>query len=336
MALLHEALLFIKIVTSLVMGTLTLSLIKQFYCSNRESPQTSAYRWLQLSALGGLMGFFIAYLFHAIAFIIEIATDSLYANQAFSATDFIFFNLSYTMSWSSFYIFMLLRIKYTFMNSVYELDNKLLYVHSVIAILAPLLVIIAIFDIKAFQICSGIFVGFTAISASHLIYTFNHNLWNLIISQEDNENTHTSQSKKNQDIDDDVNKNFNAAQRNMVKTVVKHTVLGVTILISLAICAYIVTLGGLIESDATRIVLVYIGGILIICCGICLYCSFTSNNELYQKLCIKCDRCTLKWYSNLAKNRREEMEKEMNTIIEYEHFCIIPSIHDFSIWSVFC
>ena len=120
MATFFEAVLFGIIVVTLIMGTLSLSLTKQFYCSDTIKQKTSsAYKLLQLVALGSIWGFFIAYLFHAIVFLIEVSsTKSLFANEKFALFDFLLFSLLYTMSWSSFYTFMVLRIKYTYSINV--------------------------------------------------------------------------------------------------------------------------------------------------------------------------------------------------------------------------
>ena len=313
------------------MGTISLSLTKQLYCTKSKSEKEKktktslAYKLLQISALAGLYGFFAAYLFHSIEFIVEICSStSLFDDDNFELFDFLVYNLLYTLAWSSFYTFMLIRIKYTFMNSIYALNNKLLYLHSVIAIFAPTLIIIGVFSNEAFIICSGTFVLLTAIGAAHLIYTFNHNLWLLLLLQNHSESsTHTSQmSKSNGHNKRDsksgiMSENFNPTQRKLVLTVVKHTVLGCTMLISLGLCGIIVSFGSLIQSVEIKILLAHVNSILILSCGLALYCSFTPNKQLYLKLCGKCNDCTLKWYSNLADKRQEADEEEPNYVQEY-------------------
>eukprot|EP01084_Bolivina_argentea_P181254 313063_1 len=294
-----SAVLFIVLTAMLFIGTLMLSIIKQFFCISKKH-HTSTYRLLQWTALCGLIGFFVAYLWNSIILISLISTKgSTFTSKGFQLFHFCFFNFCYTLSWSSFYTFMLLRIKYTFMDSVYAMSNTILYIHLIIAIFAPTVILIAIFSLKAFVICSIIFISITVIGSIHLIYKFNYNLWLLILSQNDSDNTAKDQ--------------LNSAQTSMIKTVVKHSILGAMILISLSLCAFTVTFGPLIEMFALRVFTVYIGALFIMNCGLALYLGFTVNNGVYLKLCSTCDKYVTEYYTARAEQKKNDINIKNDT-----------------------
>ena len=132
--------------------------------------------------------FFIAALERVIVFSVEIATPhDIFNNHQFRRFDHIWYSLCYNLGWSSFYAFILLRVRYTFQGSIYALKASFLYIHSIICIFAPVLVIVAIFSVLAFEICSTIWIVITFIGSCHLIYLFNHNLYQLVLSRSDHQ-----------------------------------------------------------------------------------------------------------------------------------------------------
>ena len=282
-----EAALAIKAIGSIWFLILSISLTIQLH-------KLKKWDALKISALFGMYGFFIAYGFESIVFIVEIATapPSLWDNQSFATFQFLFWNLWYTLSWSSFYIFMILRIKNTFndTHSVYSLNLKILYLHFIIAIIPPILIIIGVFNVDVYKILSVVWICITFFGAFHLIYKFNHNLYLLILSQ----NQGGDEAKLNQ------------TQENMIRTVTKHTVLGGMILVCLALCAFTHTWGPLFAQFWVGILLIHIGVILISLSGLGIYLSFNFNKKTYLKLCRPWDDCTNMSYTKRAKNNNEE------------------------------
>ena len=160
--------------------------------------------------------------------------------------------------------------------------------------LAPTVVIVLPFSPQGFLVCSALFISLTAIGATHLIYVFNHNLWSLVLMQKSE--------------DGGVVCKLNHVQRSMIKTVVKHSVLGAMSLISLAFCAVLVTFGTFIESFALGVVATYVGSLLVMNSALAIYLGFSTNVKLYFKLCAPCNNCTARCYSDYALEHGDEAE----------------------------
>lgn len=244
---------------------------------------------LRISALSGMYGFFIAYGFESVIFIIEIATTeySLWDNESFAQFQFLFWNLWYTVSWSSFYLFMLFRIKNAFndTHSIYSVDLKILYLHSLIAIAAPILIIIAVFQLVVYKLSSAIWIVITFFGAFNLIYTFNYNLYSVILAQ--NEGGDKA--------------NLTEIQQHMIRTVTKHSVLGGLTLSCLALCSFTHIWGPLFGVYWVGIIFIHIGVVAISLSGLGIYLGFNCNRNLYLKLCTPCNDGTKKFYINRAK-----------------------------------
>ena len=73
-----------------------------------------------------------------------------------------------------------------------------------VAVLAPVLVLVLLLSVRVFAVCSAVFICLTVLGAAHLIYVFNHNLWCLVLLQS---------------AEKDGGAHLNKVQQSMVKTV---------------------------------------------------------------------------------------------------------------------
>ena len=203
------------------------------------------------------------------------------------------------------YTFLLYRISKTFDGTMYQVNTKLLYLHSInMFIMAAIFITDSIFDYDGDIIYSYLSVVFILtlliIGYGHLLYTFNHNLFLLVLSQR--------QTVVNPTLDIELNQR----QIKLLRTIRKHSILAFYMLLTsltMIITFLLVSFMGYDEniSITNRNI---IWGIHILNVAaflnigpLCIYLGFEINKNFYQKMWGLCDRKCDNICTSLAENR---------------------------------
>lgn len=237
-----------------------------------------------------------------------------------------------------FFTFYVLRLKHSFLNSIYDVSNKFcLYLFS-FACLSDIMAIIAQFlmrydssDNPADSILytiSWLMYSFLWFAIS---FKFAKNLYSLILSQK-RDTIEMMRKKGNhremKNIDNNhtramttttttIGPQFNENQENLLQAITKQTVLimipivsgTVYIIMTVVFDQWLMDDGGLLAT-MVRVLEIICFNILIMSMMTCLWLSFSFEKDKYQHNCSRCNQCVYKCASSVAsKAIRQSMKK---------------------------
>ena len=98
------------------------------------------------------------------------------------------------------------------------------------------------------------------------------------------------------------------------------------LLFSLAVCAFLVSWGPLLAADTdfafvVRVIMWYLVSVLVVVASLAVYLGYTSNVDLYQSCCSRCDGRVFRFYEDLAvkhqkKTNALKREQELSPVVE--------------------
>ena len=298
------------------------SLLRQFFCSHARKIQNSV-------KATSIVAFICTILFNAIAILLVITiyieksksdnkkpsrAQSLFVDDILNAASYIaFFGASYCI-----YIILLLRVYYTFQDTMYEVKRLKLYVHGInVAITVLIITDFTMFKIYTFDTVSAvtlcIWMILLTIGYIHLLYIFNHNLFILVLTQRHSLVILDEEEHAQKQI-------LNQRQRSMLSTIRKHGILGSYMIFCNLFCAVTNIIFAIADTKRDwdymiELVLYYYFYVISLYIfsntgPICIYLGFQQNRYLYQKCCGLCDRKCKNICNGLA-------EKQMNKHTDY-------------------
>ena len=310
----YNVLLFLIPVISLALVTpVFISMLMQFYCVEQEfetMPIHKHFKYAAITAFIFSIGFIIMDLLYVIFFWIETAqkwTNNV-SNIIFPIRIVMIIITIYSV-----YTILLLRLYHTFQESIFQIRKCHLVLHAINFVIS---MAVAIF-ITAFSATMTDFeypfVPFLVwlisltLGYTHLLYTFNHNLFLLVLSER------RSIAIVCKRITESVE--LNMQQISLLSTIRKHSILGCFLVFSnLFFGAYSFCDNTNLLVSATVLHIFVMAG------PFCIYLGFKENENLYEKCFNLCDRKCERICIALAEKRlcRQHQEIVMSNIVSTE------------------
>ena len=275
---------------------LFISLLRQFYCVEQQF----IHKYFKYSTI-------ITFIFSTMYYTTGIVHNLVSGEYIFSTI----LILSLVMMIYSIYTILLQRLYYTFEESVYEIKTRQLSIHIInIVITLSLFVASTFIDVVAEaynitiykhtnKVLLVIWVLLLIMGYIHLLYTFNHNLFLLVLSQR--QTIFCKQSAKTVKL--------SMRQIIMLSTIRKHTILGCFMIISNLGFLICTSAGIPIKETTSDISLVFQKltlNIFIISGPLAIYMGFTQNEDLYGFCCKLCDKTCKNICRRLAEHKLNE------------------------------
>lgn len=201
----------------------------------------------------------------------------------------------------SFQLYMILRLKHVFHDTIYKLSNIVLYSYYALLVLMHIFGSIASvyfwFDIYDIAIAT-ISITFVLIMciAIHICYTFSRNLFRLILAQQ-------------QEFGKKRGSTLNAHQHVIIGVIVKYTALNAITLFLFALALVSSGIGTLIDVQYGSIIFLWTFGCAITVSTYCVLLSFASMDSLYFSCFGLCDSLMRKFYVFLAEYQMSKKQK---------------------------
>ena len=265
------------------------------------------------------------------------------------------FYIGFALAFFAYYIFMVFRLFYVFEHSIYHMSDKSIYFHIGLLIISGFIFLIAIifyeflYEFTIYYICLSLMIILFVTGFSHLVYSFNTNLFALVLSKRRSmvhfpSPTMTLQSidlnkinkQSSREIDDEspktistiesssnvdrqssqisVTTSFTDRQLVLLQTIIKHTVLGVIMILMIIIFIIITFISAGIGGDNGEIIFWWFQVICTCTVSFCVYMSFRMNHKYYQVFCSFCDSKFSNFCEILANQQiiGDELEMEMS------------------------
>lgn len=306
--------LIIGIFIGLFQLYLLLSLVKLFFCTKEKSVKGSPMKYTVIITFILLLTVNTCMNMGNIARIVD--SQSMYE---------IFKLIHYTailFLFTSVYIFLLIKIHHTFKDSAYSFTNMQFGFHAFLIFIIFTYCAINIINLLILRhdpntiiiVFAALIITVLVIGNIHLLYTFNHNLFMLILSHR-------------QTITSDINNiELSRQQMNLLNTIRKQSILGSFIIIGLVVFTIIVLifLGFLksafswdkVREDGgfaiTYWILLTIKSIALNCAPLSIYLGFHSNNKWYLRLCGVCDENCKNNCVKMAERRMHDKYVSLN------------------------
>eukprot|EP01084_Bolivina_argentea_P251832 422526_1 len=195
------------------------------------------------------------------------------------------------------YSFLVIRLYYTYQNSIYKMTKKSIYLHSFIAILMMITVPIIMYSFYishvAFFIITGSGSIFMFFGLFALIYSFNKNLFFLVL-------------KEKRNVVNNVNIQLSENQISMLKTVTKQTLLGSILLGGILFLLFSSLILVAIVGNNINVLLVIFPWFLLITVYATMpsiYLGLTMNEKEYFFCCGRCHYCCKGLCESFAEGR---------------------------------
>ena len=279
----------------LILLGLFITLLSKLYCridgANKKIDKIS-----QIVTIAAFM-FNIIYSICVLAInIIQICLydQNIYTSQWGFFMDFldIAIGISLSGTFTSIYIFLLLRIRNTFKETIFEIKSRIIYLHiiNITFIYISFCIIYFVLNDSRNAVRTGMILHsflflLLTIGYIHLLYTFNHNLFLLVLSQRQER----ANPQKNIELND--------IQHELLTTIRKHSILaGFMISISFVflIMIFVTSSHNGYKSENN---LIFVESLWVLTLFIfmntgplCIYLGFGMNQDLYTKLCGLCDK----------------------------------------------
>ena len=207
------------------------------------------------------------------------------------------------------YSFMILRLYQTFNETLYEVKPAVLWLHIVLIVYVaiggfffPFVLLQDVGNDTKVIFIIIILIPF-CMGLTHLIHSFNYKLFQLVLLQRQSLTTNSN----------DTQQNLDERQLKLLKTIRKHTILGIFIILAQLIIMFVgVLIYGLSDKNVNEISIGYwiITDICIIMETTSLFIGFSDNNNRYICLCKYCDNLCSDICINCAKKSIKSKDKE--------------------------
>ena len=198
----------------------------------------------------------------------------------------------------SVYLLTLIRLHYSFKNSVYELDKATIVLHVFIMILFHVLwaahLILELANNDWYIMIFALLIIIFLFGYAQLIFQFNHSLFKLVLKQ------------RSTIFGNNNSKELNIRQKSLIQTIVKQTLLASGTFIALIVVCIIYIISIIADpkrnSSALLILRIWMIWLLLIGNAIFLSLSFGANTSTYNKLCGRCHtKCDKSFQSRASK-----------------------------------
>ena len=299
------------------------SIIRKLYCLPTSKNDPVINKGVKYASLTMFYALIIAHTSHILLFTFGSDRD----NILFYVIVAIFY-LAFAFAFFAYYIFMVVRLYHVFQNSIYAMTKKAIYFHVCILVCCCFIYGIAIIfyevleDFTTYYICLSLCTILFASGFSQLVYSFNSNLFALVLSKRrlmihfpsptlnsmatnkmsitmakssSIEETTENQSPQltsigNTDGTLSITDTFTERQLVLLRTIIKHTVLG-AIMILMIILFIMINILSLIIGGKSGEVLFWWGQVVSTCTvTTCVFMGFRVNHWFYTSFCTFCDR----------------------------------------------
>ena len=212
----------------------------------------------------------------------------------------------------SVYTMLLLRLYYTFRDSIYRVKSHEFFIHAIIIVITlAIMISLPFLSAVAMNYCVALWIILLTMGYVHLLYEFNHNLFLLILSRRKSAvpNIPAVRKESGESVELDIR------QLDLLSTMRKHSILGCFMV--LTNLSFVMTLAfgtfiySTVESDVAFLVFLH----TFIASGpLCIYLGFKQNADLYEKCCNLCDRKCKKKFITLAENRLKRINEEIKML----------------------
>lgn len=242
---------------------------------------------------------------------------------------YIFINISV----AGFYLFMFLQLYHSFKQSQYKISQRMIRTHAVLSLIAEIFFIMwAALDFSEeivpnssywWKQIAVVFAGLVfLLNVTHLVFTFNRNLFLLITARSQ---THRKLAIPPSPCDDvpelGRQSTLDVQQHKMLNMIVKNTVLNtMDIGLGFLLC-FLWSLLSLVDPDgqleSLSIIRLWLLLLLVIVTTTAMLLSFVKESKLYNPLCKKCDSGCRNLCENLAENKLDKiMQRKMNSTLK--------------------
>ena len=286
----------INIVVYIIVGTvpfliemcLFISLLKQFYCNDKEQTINNLFKFTSI------MVFVSSIIYGATYNIITWHHEKEWKKAVGGILHFSLMTTAYSI-----YTILLIRLYCTFQESVYQIRKRQLVIHTMnITISLICFVLSYIYAYNHSYIFVMIWIVSLTMGYTHLLYKFNHNLFLLVLSQ-----TQTNLNKQRTESIE-----LNMRQRIILQTIRKHTILGCFMVFGNCFFALGIQLFFFSSVQYIAVAGYYI---FVLTGTLCIYLGITQNRNLYGKCCNYCDRKCESICNRLAEKRLNQQNNEM-------------------------
>ena len=279
-------------ISSLILLTLFITLLKKLYCGVNAANKNIDI----ISQIITISVFMFNIIYSLCLFAFHIYISLAYSHDK-HINDLIFYifpiiiGISLSGGFVSIYIYLLFKIKNTFNETVYQIKSRIIYLHiiNITFIFSSFCIIFFILTFSRNTVKTGLILHSSlffllTIGYIHLLFTFNHNLFLLVLSQRQI----ISKSKKNIEL--------NERQHALLETIRKHSILACfMIFISFAFVIMAIVVSRYYDGyQYENIIIQYLWIITLFIFmntgPLCIYLGFTMNRNMYTKLCGVCDK----------------------------------------------
>ena len=197
------------------------------------------------------------------------------------------------------HLHIIFRLKNVFEESAFKISNRVLYSYYTLLVIMHIAGCVAfvhfhmlLYDIA--MVAAFIYFLLLMIIAIHVCYTFNRNLFRVILAQR--------QSKVKGSI-------LSEHQTLIIDVIVKYTVLNVIVMISFAVALLSSGIGALINFQYGCIMFLWTFGFAITITMCCILLSFKSMDTCYFSCFGSCDSLTSRFYVFLAERKVKQKQK---------------------------
>ena len=219
----------------------------------------------------------------------------------------------------SIYTILLLRLYHTFQESIYQISTRQLYMHVINVSITIITFIMSFYPFTPHKALIKeilvIWVILLTMGYIHLLYTFNRNLFLLVLSQR---KSVVMSSKQNTDHDDTKIEpvELNERQINMLSTIRKHTILGSFMVFSnLCFASFLIFFyESVFVNPIASFFFMVIVHIFVITGPLCIYMGFEKNKDFYHKCCNLFDKTCTNICVTLAEKRLNQQTKRITSL----------------------
>lgn len=270
---------------------LVISLLREFCCIKKQTTQ-NLYKYATIMTFVSSILYIVSQTSSSIIIVSSTNNGSIFISRPEVNSEVAPLFVLGFMSYLSFflttyciYFILVLRVYYTFQNSIYEFERYKIYVHAAnCAVMVILNIILLIFvqSISGYYIFV-LWIILLTIGYVHLLYVFNHNLFLLVLTQRQ-----TIVNNKQE---------LNERQIKLLTTIRKHTILGSYIVfVNVMFGLFIIMISSIAQNKVNEVgfVLIYFGFVIcwfsfLLVGPLCIYLGYGQNQELYMKCCRLCD-----------------------------------------------
>ena len=198
------------------------------------------------------------------------------------------------------YILLISRVYYTFHGTMYQVKKCTLVSHMIIFLIVLGLNIT--FLVSTATVLTWVYYAWCIlmmIGYGHLLYLFNYNLFQLVLSQR--------QTVVMEENNDTPKVSLNGRQLNLLSTIRKHTLLGTFMVFS----NFLIFSFYILQISVASVIFIYCNQasmfIFVATSPICIYLGFMQSRKSYQRCCYLCDKKCRTVCHGLAMRRMNQL-----------------------------